>query len=66
MGGGCAGGEEAGVKEDKARVVVGLKESVNFFLILTAVDTCFDFSRMKYCEFLNYILIKNLQINIGF
>jgi hypothetical protein len=31
MGGGCAGGEEAGVKEDKARVVVGLKESVNFF-----------------------------------
>jgi hypothetical protein len=32
MGGGCAGGEEAEVKEDKAHMVLGLKELVDFFL----------------------------------
>jgi hypothetical protein len=65
MGGGCVGGKEAEVKEDKTLVVLGLKELVDFF-ILTAADTCLIFFMMKYYEFLNFASTKNLQINAIF
>jgi hypothetical protein len=62
MGGGCVGGEEAEVKEDKAHVVLGLKELVDFFYFNNGRHL-FDFFIMKYYEFLNFTLTKNLQIN---